>query len=162
MFRGIAPFVPFDGLEPTPVPDMADTDLERVLFCYTLEDPGLPEGYDAVLKTLPPRWASALGIPEEAIAEPSEMAIPNSVHEGEDYDGDNPTALRTRNSSVTQYDIHGPDLDKSVRILEIDHSGHFWPTPRATDALADVEVYGFVNKDIDGAEVVWEYLLSAD
>ena len=160
MFRGIAPFMAFDGWDPSPVPDLRDARLERVLFVYTSDDPRLPDGYGDVLSTLPAEWATSMGLPENVTRTPTETALPNLVSEGEAYTGDDPLALRTRNSSGMQIDFTAPDVSGSVRVLAFDHAGHYWPTPRQNDTAEFVAVYGFTNQDMDASDAVWAYFMS--
>jgi poly(3-hydroxybutyrate) depolymerase len=61
-FAGIAPFMAWDGYEPTPVPDLSGTGLTRVVFGYAPGDPGMPKNYVEVLSQLPGRWGRALGM----------------------------------------------------------------------------------------------------
>jgi hypothetical protein len=147
----------FDGLEPPPVPDLTDTGLERILFGFAPDDPGLPEGYDEVLTTLPPKWAAALGLPSQVIENPVVEELPNLVSEGEDYTGDNAIALRTRDSYVTQRDMSDEDVKGTLRILEFTRGGHLWPSPTADTEAWAIETYGFRNQDVDACDVIWDY-----
>src|SRR5690606_36498268 len=39
---GVAAFMPFAGLEPADIPDLQNSQLDRVLIAYSMADPGLP------------------------------------------------------------------------------------------------------------------------
>ena len=157
LFKGIAAFMPYDGWTPTPVPDLTDTGLERVMFGYAPDDPGLSKGYYQVLKDLPAKWAGAMGLPTDVIRNPVVTEIPNRVHEGKNYRGSNDTALRTRNSTVKQLDMSAPNISGKLRILVFTRGGHLWPNPVQDKARHVIERYGFRNQDLDAADAVWSF-----
>jgi poly(3-hydroxybutyrate) depolymerase len=157
MFKGIAPFMPFDGWEPTPVPDLTGTGLERVIFGYAPSDPGLPDGYDEVLSTLPFEWARALGLPDDVIQNPKVTDLPDLVSEGEDYTGDNAQALGTMDSTVLQLDMSAPDVTGRLRILKFERGGHLWPNPIQDTDARTIDSYGFRNQDLDASDAIWSF-----
>jgi polyhydroxybutyrate depolymerase len=156
-FRAIAPVMPFDGARPEPVPNLRDTNLRRVLFVYSAADPGLPADYNQILSTLPAVWSRALGIRESAIANPRMTLLPDMIQEGESYAGSDKIALFTRNSRVTQSDISDPSVDARVRVLRLDHAGHFWPNPKQDTETWVLQRWGFRNQDFDAADAVWDF-----
>jgi poly(3-hydroxybutyrate) depolymerase len=154
-FVGIAPFMAFDGLAPSALPDLSETTITRVLFGISSNDPGLPDGYERVLGGLPAEWAAALGLPSETV----ETQLPDVEVEGEDYAGNAAAALATRDSRATQIDFFAPDHDAAVRVLRFDHAGHFWPNPVQDSEDWTLDRWGFRNQDVDASEAVWEFLL---
>jgi polyhydroxybutyrate depolymerase len=163
MWSGIAPFMAFDGWEPPPVPQLIGTRLKRILFGISPEDPGLYGGtYTSVLSTLPATWAAAMGIPQNAIQNPEQSALPNVVNEGESYTGSNAVALRTRNSSVTQIDMSAAGIPGKLRVLEFARGGHFWPNPVADADPFVNEGWGFRNQDLDASDAAWDFLRSSN
>jgi len=154
---GIAPFMPFDGISPLPVPDLQTATLKRVLFAYANQDPGLGPNYTATLSQLPEQWATALGIPADVISIAAPMLLPNTVSEGSSYTGTNSIALRTRDSSPSQLDYVHPAADARVRTLIFDHAGHFWPTPKGDTEAWILDRWGFRNQDLDAAEALWAF-----
>jgi polyhydroxybutyrate depolymerase len=163
LWTGIAPFMAFDGWEPPPVPNLSGTRLKRVLFGISPNDPGLFNGtYTSVLAALPAKWATAMGLPTDAIQNPVRSELSNLVNEGESYTGSNAIALRTRNSSVTQIDMSTTEMPGKLRVLEFARGGHFWPNPVGdTDPLMN-ETYGFRNQDLDSADATWEFFKSSN
>jgi poly(3-hydroxybutyrate) depolymerase len=161
-FKGIAPFMAYDGWNPTPVPPLGCSGISRILFGMSSEDPGLPEDYGAVLSALPSQWAKAAGLPQEVIDAPVVTALPNTVNEGANYLGNAAIALRTRNSHVTQTDMSAPGACARVRVLEFVGAGHLWPTPELGQKgdLSNVEAYGFPNQDLDASDAVWEFFMA--
>jgi len=161
-FKGIAPFMPFDGWNPTPVPPLSCSGISRILFGRSSEDPGLPDGYGVVSSTLPSQWAKAAGVPQEVIDAPVVTELPNTVDEGADYSGINAIALRTRNSYVIQTDMSAPGACARVRVLQFVGAGHLWPTPELGQKgdLSNVEAYGFPNQDLDASDAVWEFFMA--
>jgi len=157
-WRGLAAVMPYDGEQPKPVPDLSTTKLRRVLFVYTLRDPGMADGYHETLAPLPAEWAAAMGVPKSVIAAPRRTSLPNAVNEGESYRGRSGVVLATRNSQVTQLDIEAADVDGQVRLLIMDHAGHFWPNPTQDTEAWVLERWGLRNQDFDAADLVWEYL----
>ncbi len=156
--HGVAAIMPYDGEQPNPVPNLANTPLRRVLFIYTLDDPGMAPRYHETLAPLPAEWAQAMGIPEERTANPTKTALPNRVVEGADYEGASEVARATLNSQVTQLDRMASETDAHVRVLLMDKAGHFWPNPTQDSYDWVLERWGFRNQDIDAADVVWEFL----
>lgn len=159
--RGIAALMPFDGIEPEPVPDLTRTPLRRVLFAYATDDPAMPPRYHELMALQPARWAAAMGLPPAVIAAPVRSELPDRVAEGRDYRGSNPIALATRSGHVTQLDMGGADGTTRVRVLDMHRSGHFWPHPQGDTADWVIEDYGFRNQDFDAADMVWEFLRPA-
>jgi poly(3-hydroxybutyrate) depolymerase len=154
---GIAPFMPFDGITPAPVPDLSTATLNRVLFAYANEDPGLGPNYTATLSQLPQQWAAALGIPADGVASTLAQTLPDTISEGNSYTGTNSVALRTRDSRPSQVDYVHPSADARVRTLIFDHAGHFWPTPTADTESWILDRWGFRNQDLDGADALWAF-----
>ena len=157
-WRGIAAVMPYDGEQPKPVPDLSATKLRRVLFVYSLHDPGMVDGYHETLALLPAEWAAAMGVPRSVILAPRRTSLPNAVVEGESYQGSSPVALATRNSQVTQLDLGAPDGGGQVRVLVLDHAGHFWPNPTQDTEDWILDRWGLRNQDFDAADMVWEFL----
>lgn len=159
--RGIAALMPFDGLEPKSVPDLSRTNLRRVFFAYTMGDPAMSHGYHDILALQPMRWAAAMGIPESVITERQKRLLPDVIVEGQGYQGPSAVALATRNSRATELDMVAPGGRAQVRVLVMDHSGHFWPNPQGDSEAWVLEHYGFRNQDFDAADMVWEFLRPA-
>jgi poly(3-hydroxybutyrate) depolymerase len=157
-FRGIAPFMAFDGVKPTPVPELHGKMLTRVLFAYTPNDPGLPSGYHEILQTLPAQWARALGLAQTVIENPKRTELPNGVREGDGYDGPSKAAQATLNSSAVQYDMCDANAATCLRTVVLDHSGHDWPNPAAETIGSIISRLGFHNQDFDAADLAWEFL----
>jgi poly(3-hydroxybutyrate) depolymerase len=155
--KGIAPFMAYDGTNPTPVPALSCSGVSRILFGMSSDDPGLPAGYRDVLSKLPAEWATAAGLPQEVITAPLITELPNTVNEGADYSGTSPIALRTRNSHVTQTDMRAPGACARVRVLEFVNGGHLWPTPELGTKADLVDDFGFNNQDLDASDAVWEF-----
>ena len=159
-FRGIAPLMAFDGTMPTPVPDLRGKALNRVLFVYTLNDPGLPPGYHEILKTLPAEWAKKMGLPSSVIDAPKRTDLPDRIHEGAEYKGNSLVARSTRDSRAIAYDMSDAALNAALRIVVIDHAGHFWPHPRGEWFDWAIDRWGFRNQDFDAADLVWGFFSS--
>jgi polyhydroxybutyrate depolymerase len=164
-YAGFAAMMPFAGLAPRPPERLAETRLARVLFAYSLTDPGLPPGY--VVNTLRPLvdgWAAALGIPPAIIAAPARTALPDRVNEGAGYQGSLPVALATRNSHGEQLDLvcpSGAGAAPAVRVLSFDHAGHFWPHAQQDTLSFILERWGLHNQDIDAADAIWAFFRDA-
>lgn len=158
LFAGIAPLMPFDGIQPAPIPDLTDTPLDRVLFGYAPGDPGMHADYTEVLSTLPRRLGTALGLSNEQLDSPIVLEHPDQIVEGKDYQGTSPAALATRDSRVTQLD-HSSSSAK-LRVLVFDAAGHFWPNPGGDTEAWMIERWGFRNQDIDAADAVWDFFRS--
>jgi poly(3-hydroxybutyrate) depolymerase len=156
--RGIAALMPYDGLRPEPARDLSGTKLRRALFAYSIGDPGLPDGYHRILAPLPGAWAATMGVPAAVIAAPSKTLLPDLTVEGQGYRGRNAVALSTRNSRVTELDMATADGGAQVRVLVMDHAGHFWPSPTPDTEDWILDTWGFRNQDFDAADMVWEYL----
>jgi poly(3-hydroxybutyrate) depolymerase len=163
-FKGIAPFMAYEGWNPTPVPPLNCAGVSRVIFGLSSEDPGLPDGYRNVLSALPSQWAAAAGLPQAVIDSPVVTALPNTVNEGADYSGSSAIALRTRNSHVIQTDMSAPGACARVRVLEFVGGGHLWPTPELGQKADPtyVEEYGFTNQDLDASDAVWEFFMAKE
>lgn len=160
LFKGIAPFMPY--IDEDTVPILSGIGLERVIFGFASADPGLPDGYDTVLAPLPSKWAAALGIPADVIQNPAVTNLPNIVSEGLDYIGDNPIALRTQNSTVTQLDMATPGVPGRLRVLQFNNGGHIWPTPEQDTDMYFIETFGFRNQDVDAADAIWSFFKDSD
>ncbi len=132
-----------------------------MLIACSIGDPGLPEGYHRTLARLAAQWAAAMGVPEAVIAAPRKIALPDAVTEGDGYRGRSPAALATRHSRATQIDMPAPDGDHQVRVLVMDHAGHFWPSPTPDGEEWILGRWGFRNQDFDAADLIWEYLRAA-
>lgn len=163
-FKGIAPFMAYDGWNPTPVPPLSCSGVSRIFFGMSSQDPGLPDGYGTVLSALPSQWAAAAGLPQAVIDSPVVTALPDPVNEGATYSGNNPIALRTRNSHVVQTDMSAPGTCARVRVLEFVGGGHLWPTPELGQKAdtAYVEVYGFTNQDLDASDAIWDFFMAKE
>jgi poly(3-hydroxybutyrate) depolymerase len=155
---GVAALMPYDGKQPKPIPDLVNTKLRRVLIGYTLDDPGLMPGYHDTLAPLPAQWAMAMGLPREAIANPTKTLLPDVVKEGTDYRGKAPVPLATRDSHVTQLDMVAPTGSGRVRVLILDHAGHLWPNPSQLTEDWVLNRWGFHNQDFDAADLVWDFM----
>lgn len=162
LFKGIAPFMPWFGWNAIHIPDFTGTGLERILLGLSPEDPGLPEGYDFILTPLPTTLAEALGLPADVIDNPIETNLPNLVHEGADYSGSSPVALRTQNSSVTQLDMSSPAVPGKLRVLKFNRGGHLWPVSEQDTDMHNNETYGFRNQDVDASEQIWSFFRDTD
>jgi poly(3-hydroxybutyrate) depolymerase len=159
---GIAPFMAFDGFDPSPIPDLDASPLRRVIFGYAPGDPGMPPGYvDGVLASLPLDWARALDLPNAVLESPTVEELPDRVVEGEDYTGSAPAALATRNSRAARHDYGSPGDARRVRVFVFADAGHFWPHPQADQESWIVERWGFRNQDIDASAEVWEFFREA-
>jgi poly(3-hydroxybutyrate) depolymerase len=158
---GVAALMPFDGDEPKPVPDLSRATLRRLLLAYSIDDPGMSQGYHAVLALQPARWAAAMGIPAPVIRAANEHALPDVIVEGRGYRGGNAVALGTRSSRAAELDMVAPDGGAQVRVLVFDHAGHFWPNPQGDSEDWVLEHWGFRNQDLDAADTVWEFLRTA-
>ena len=77
-YTGFAAFMPFAGLSPRPPAPLATARLSRVLFAYSVTDPGLPAGYEKTLRPLVEGWAAALGVPPDVIAAPARTILPTA------------------------------------------------------------------------------------
>jgi poly(3-hydroxybutyrate) depolymerase len=44
-----------------------------------------------------------------------------------------------------------------LRVFQLDHAGHFWPTPKYRDPSAVLQEYGLRNQDMDGATEAWRF-----
>ncbi len=160
-FQGIAAFMPYDGEHPKPVPDLSATKLKRFLLAYAINDPGLSDRYHETLARLPAQWAAAMGMPAAVIAAPRKSELPNLVAEGASYRGTSKVALATRDSHVTEADLLGPDGIGQVRVLVLDHAGHFWPNPIEDKEAFILDRWGFRNQDFDAADMAWEFMKPA-
>jgi poly(3-hydroxybutyrate) depolymerase len=108
-------------------------------------------------------WAAALGVPPNAIAEPHVIQLPDGVIEGKGHASGGPIADSTRASTVQRIEMRSPERDgPAVRIFDVSHAGHFWPTPAPHDSERLIEFYGFRNEDIDTAEEIWSFFSSKD
>ena len=154
---GIAAFMPYDGFLPPAIPDLTSTQLTRVLFGISTNDPGLPRDYLPILDTLPTKWAMAMGIPSAVISGAVASPLPDLVMEGKDYTGTNEIALRTRNSHASQIDYRHPTTNAQVRALIFEKAGHFWPTPTADTEDWILNQWGFRNQDVDASDALWEF-----
>ena len=156
-FRGIAPVMPYDGVKPTVVPNLVGTGMTRVCLIYTMNDPGLPKGYHEILSGLPKQWAQALGISTSEIENPQHVELADRIREGEGYVGNNETARSTLNSHATKYDFVEPKSDAQLRVIALDHAGHFWPHPGGESASWAINRWGFRNQDFDAADLIWDF-----
>jgi poly(3-hydroxybutyrate) depolymerase len=155
-YAGVAAFMAFAGFRPAAPGDLRNTKLGRVMFVMSLTDPGLPANYSkAVLTPLVRGYGRALGIDDSALASPTTTTLPDSVQEGASYQGSSPTIIATRRSTALELDsasVHG-----KLRLIQFDHAGHFWPTPKYVDPGFVLERYGLRNQDIDGAVEAWRF-----
>ncbi len=158
-FVGIAPFMAFDGFNPSEVPSLEGTGLTKVIFGYTHGDPGMPEDYDQILSQLPEQWGIALGLDEAELADPVETALPDLVSEGLDYTGDSAAALATLDSEGTRIDYTDASSEVQLRVLAFDHAGHLWPNPVADTEEWMLALWGFRNQDIDATDEVWDFFM---
>lgn len=155
-FSGVAALMPYDGAQPGPAPDLHGGALKRVLVAYSIDDPGEPERYHLKLAELTAAWAAALGVSTGAIAAPEKIAMPDTVAEGIAYRGTSAAALATRRSNLTKVDMAAGD--RRMRVLILDHAGHFWPNPTPDTQDWVLDRWGFRNQDFDAAEQVWDFL----
>jgi polyhydroxybutyrate depolymerase len=155
-YAGVAAFMPYVGSAPQAPKDLRNTKLARVMFVVSLTDPAFPTDYaKSVQIPLADGYGRALGIDQSALASPATTAIADSVQEGADYSGSNPIITSTRHSTVLQMDYasaHG-----RLRVLKLDHAGHFWPTPNYDDPSSVSVRFGLRNQDIDGAVETWRF-----
>lgn len=155
-YAGVAAFMPYVGYAPEAPKDLRSTQLGRIMFVVSSTDPAFPEDYaTSVQLPLANGYGRALGIDEAALASPTRTAIFDSVQEGADYTGSNPTVTTTRQSTVVQLD--SSSSYGKLRVLHMDHAGHFWPTPQYNDQSSAQERYGLRNQDIDGAVEAWRF-----
>lgn len=159
--KGVAAWMPFEGEQPSPIPDLSAADLKRVLYAYSVGDPGLSEGYHAIHARQPAGWAAAMGFSQELIANPRTTSLANRIAEGSGYRGDHPVRLATRNSEVTQFDMVETAGDRQLRVLVLDHAGHLWPNPEQFSEDWVLDRFGFRNQDFDASDMVWEFLRGA-
>jgi poly(3-hydroxybutyrate) depolymerase len=158
---GLAVVNPFVGYEPGRAPDLAHAKLRRMLFAYSIGDPGLPDGYHETLAALTAQWATAIGVPAAVIEGPRKTGLPDLAMEGDSYRDRSPAALSTRHSRATQVDMPAPDGLHHIRVLVMDHAGHFWPNPTPDAEARILDRWGFRNQDFDAADAIWEYLRGA-
>jgi poly(3-hydroxybutyrate) depolymerase len=155
-YAGVAAFMPFVGFAPESPNNLQNTNFTRVMFVISFADPAFPTDYAKSVQTpLADGYGRALGIEPSALALPTSTTIPDSVQEGADYAGSNPTIIATRRSTVLRLDwssSHG-----KLRVFQLDHAGHFWPTPKNDDPSSILQVFGLRNQDMDGAVEVWRF-----
>jgi poly(3-hydroxybutyrate) depolymerase len=146
-YAGVAAIMPFVGSVPQAPKDLRNT---------KLTDPAFPADYaKSVQLPLADGYGRALGIEPSVLASPVTATIADSVQEGADYSGSNPTITRTRHSTVLRLDYasaHG-----KLRVFQLDHAGHFWPTPNYHDSSSVLELAGLRNQDMDGAVETWRF-----
>lgn len=157
VYAGVAAFMPFAGWRP-PAP-AAHENLPPLLLAYSDDDPGLPRGYAASLRTFLDGWLHALGADESALVS-SETALPDRIDEGADYSGGATVLLATRKSHVSRGEVwstkSGP-RQVAAEVLHFDHAGHFWPYAVQDTAPWALSRWGFRNQDIDGADACWAF-----
>jgi poly(3-hydroxybutyrate) depolymerase len=156
--HGIAALMAFDGDEPKPVPELTRTHLRRVFLAYTVGDPAMPTGYHETMAREPAWWAAAMGIPALPNNTQRLRPLPDLVVEGQGYTGTSEVPLATRNSRPSALDILSPDGRAGVRMLVMDHAGHYWPNPQGDSEDWVIHQYGFRNQDLDAADAVWDFL----
>lgn len=160
LFSGVAPLFAYVGEVAPPVPALTENGIARVLFAYAPNDPGLPAGHTEILTNMVTSWAAELGVSETRIAAPTTTLLPNPIDEGSNYTGSLTVALATRNSSVTQLDFV-TETDSKLRVVRVEHGGHFLPHPtQDTDPMV-LENWGFRNQDITMADAIWDFFLPA-
>ena len=160
-YQGIAPIMPYVATTVEGLPADGAFTFRRVLLGYSLSDPGLPAGYETQLAPLGLAWAKALGLSSAEQDSPKQISLPDTVKEGEDYQGTLPNALRTRDSRAEQID-YGTDPSKAqVRVLRFDHGGHLWPVANPPDGERELARFGFRNQDFDMSDAVWEFFRSS-
>ena len=157
---GVAALMPYVGWQPG-LPPASPGKLRRILFAYSIGDPGLPVGYHETLAALTTQWAAAMGVPAAAIRAPRTTPLPDLVMEGDGYRGHSPAALASRHSRARQLDMLAPDGEHQVRVLVLDHAGHFWPSPTPDTEAWILDRWGFRNQDFDAADLIWDYLRGA-
>jgi polyhydroxybutyrate depolymerase len=155
-YAGVAAFMPYVGDAPAAPDDLQGSHLTRVMFVVSLTDPAFPTNYAKRVQTpLAEAYGRALGLAPSALASPTSTTIPDTVQEGADYAGTSPLIIATRQSTALRLDwssAHG-----KLRVFQLDHAGHFWPTPRNDDPSAVLQTYGLRNQDLDGAIEVWRF-----
>jgi len=111
------------------------------------------DGYSAYVKDTLKEWSDVLQV-DTTTTKP--FKLPNTIHEGKDYKGDNPAALVTRNSRVTVYDYERGAKGKRLLVYQIDHGGH--AGGNATQwGEETINIVGFRNQDFNSAEVIWQF-----
>lgn len=157
-YLGIAAIMPFHHTVPPMPPNLEASALARVFIAYAHDDPGLPADYHVQLAALVQSWASALGLGDD---EPTRTPHEDLVVEGEGYTGDDPVALRTRNSHATRIDFGPSHKGAALRVVEFDRAGHFWPMASPYEDASLLAAYGHRNRDLDMSEALWSFFAQA-
>ena len=71
-------------------------------------------------------------------------------------------ARSTRDSRAIAYDMSDAALNAALRIVVMDHAGHFWPHPGGESFDWALDHWGFRNQDFDAADLVWGFFSSGD
>lgn len=159
-YAGFAAVMPWAGVAPR-LPAAAVYSLKRVFLAYSDADPTMRAGYNQLIAPLALGWAKAIGVSEADQAAPDVMALEDHVAEGSDYTGTDPVVLATRDSRARRMTYGSPTTGASVRIVEFDHAGHFWPLPDPTDSSATLATYGLRNQDLQMSDAVWDFFNGA-
>lgn len=157
-YAGVAAFMPYAGWSQQAPPPLARTRLRRVMFAYSLVDPGLPPDYATrVLIPLGDRWAHALGLGTSDGVADIATALPDVVQEmpAPGLDVDAPAVHATRSSTAQRLDRRKGD--RAFRQLAFDRAGHFWPTHQQGDPAQVLQSFGLRNQDVEGADEVWAF-----
>jgi hypothetical protein len=155
-YAGVAAFMPWVGFAPQAPSDLQNTHLARVMFVVSFTDPAFPADYaKSVQVPLAQAYGRALGLDPSALASPTSTTIPDSVAEGADTADSSPTVIATRQSTVLRLDWSS--TQGKLRVFQLDHAGHFWPTPKNDDPSRVLQTYGLRNQDMDGAVEAWRF-----
>lgn len=102
-------------------------------------------------------WASAFGIDTSTAVE---YELPDLNNEGEGYNGSNPAALATMNSSLTRTDYTPAANGAAFSVIRtLPNAGHQWPNFNKTPLNeADHGNFGFKNNDIEAEQVLWDFV----
>jgi poly(3-hydroxybutyrate) depolymerase len=156
-YAGIAAIMPYVGnvTNPPEIPDEAS--VKGIFVAYTHDDPGLPEGHHNLIESLIQNWASALSIQPDDPTQIQTTPLEDRVVEGKENTDSGATVRRTRDSHCKQIDYGNPDQPIHLRVLELDHAGHFWPTPNPYEDESITAEYGLRNQDIDMSTEIWNF-----
>jgi len=153
-YRGIAAVMPYDGEVPSTPPRLEGSALTSVFVAYSHADPGLPRDYDVQLDAMVGAWSTALGVGGQA---PTQTPLPDRIVEGADYRGEDPVALRTRDSHAIRVDYGSGKNGSALRVVVFDRAGHLWPMAGPYEDAALLAAYGHRNRDVDMSDEIWEF-----
>jgi len=150
-----------DVVEGPQLPAPAVYSLKHVFLAYSDTDPVMRAGYSQLIAPLGLGWAKAIGVSESDQAAPTVVRLDDQVVEGADYTGSDPVVLATRDSRAQQVTYGTPSSGASVRVVEFDHAGHFWPLPDPADSSETLATYGLRNQDLQLSDAVWDFFVGA-